>query len=118
MQFTRIVLFMAWLIVAWATFRAITTMGTGPAGQIFLSDMAHPWRGQFNIDFLIHLLLVALWLGVTARHKWLGPVIGLFAILGGGVFTCAYLLVRSYGGDGSLRHLLLGRRHVAGDARA
>lgn len=113
MRLIRLILLALWLVVAWATFRAIHMMGTGSAGQFFMGDMAHPWRGQFNIDFAAHLVLMGLWLGLTATNKWLGPLIAMGAFVGGGCFSLAYLLVRSFGGDGSFAHLLLGRHHPA-----
>lgn len=100
-----------WLLVSWATWRAIATLGAGIAGDIFLADLAHPWRGQFNLDFLAHLVLAGLWLGWTAQRRLLSPLIAVLAIIGGGCFTFAYLLVRSFGGDGSIAHLLLGRQY-------
>jgi hypothetical protein len=113
MAIVRTLLVVAWFIVGWASWRAITGMGASSAGDIFLGDLAHPWRGQFNLDFLSHLLLVALWLGWTAQRRLLAPAIGLAAILGGGLFTFAYLLARSFAGDGTIRHLLLGRHHCS-----
>lgn len=107
----RALLAIGWLVVAWFTWRAISELGTGAAGDIFFADLAHPWRGQFNIDFLLHLLMVALWLGWTAERKMLAPLIALLVVLGGGCFTFAYLLVRSFGGDQTVTYLLLGRQH-------
>lgn len=109
MQLVRLLLLAGWLVVAWASYRAVSAMGAGLAGDIFMGDMAHPWRGQFNIDFIWHLLFVGLWLGGTAQRRWTGPLICIGAIVGGGLFSFAYLLVRSFSGDGSLAHLLLGR---------
>lgn len=106
----RLLLLIGWAATAAATVRA-AGMGLGLAGDFFFGDMSHPWRGQFNIDFLAHLFLMAMWLGGTAKTRMLAPLIGLFAIMGGALFSFAYLLVRSYGGDQSLRHLLLGRHH-------
>lgn len=108
----RTLLAIGWLVVAWFTWRAISEMGAGVAGDIFFADLTHPWRGQFNIDFLLHLVLVALWLGWTAQHKMLAPLIALLAVLGGGCFTFAYLLNRSFGGDQSIAHLLWGRQYL------
>jgi hypothetical protein len=113
-NFVRTVLALAWIAVGWATWRAASEMGLGAAGDVFFADLAHPWRGQFNIDFLAHLVLVALWLGWTAKRPLLGPVVALLSILGGGLFSFAYLFVRSFGGDGSLGHVLLGRQHRKG----
>ena len=118
MTLVRAILLLLWLGVAWATWRAISVMGAGVAGQFFMGDLAHPWRGQFNIDFMAHLLLVGLWLCCTAKHKWLGPLIGVATVIGGGFFTLAYLLLRSFGGDGGFGHLLLGRHYRSGGLRA
>jgi hypothetical protein len=110
MNLVRLLLTIGWIAVGWATVRA-AGMGLGLAGDIFFGDMSHPWRGQFNIDFLAHLVMMAVWLGWTAKNRALAPLVGLFAIIGGAFFSFAYLLVRSYGGDQSLRHLLLGRHY-------
>ncbi len=110
MNLVRLLLVIGWVATAWATVRA-AGMGLGLAGDFFFGDMSHPWRGQFNIDFLVHLILVALWLWRTEKNRMLAPLVGLLAIMGGALFTFAYLLVRSYGGDGTISHLLLGRHH-------
>lgn len=112
MNLLRTLLIVGWLVVAWATFRGVSSLGLGAAGDFFLGDMSHPWRGQFNLDFLAHLLLTGLWLGWSAKNKWLGPVIVICAAVGGGLFSLAYLLVRSFGGDRNIGHVLLGRHHT------
>lgn len=111
MNLVRGLLVAAWLLVAWATWLAVDRMGVGVAGDIFLGDLSHPWRRQFNLDFLAHLVLIGVWLGWTAQRRLAGPVVAVLAVLGGGFFSFAYLLARSFGGDGSIRHLLLGRHH-------
>ena len=115
MNFVRILLVVGWALVLWATLRA-ANMGLGLAGDFFFGDMSHPWRGQFNIDFIAHLLLAALWLWWTEKNRLAAPFVGLFTILGGGLFSFAYLLVRSFKSDGSVGHLLLGRHYRSGDA--
>ena len=115
MNLIRIFLAVGWLVMAWASWRAGSSMGFGVAGDIFFGDMSHPWRGQFNIDFSLHLLAVAFWLGWTAKNRMLGLLVGLVAIMGGALFSFAYLLLRSFGGDQSLRHLLLGRQQGVPD---
>ena len=117
MTIVRALLGIAWLVVAWATWRALSAMGVGVAGDVFMGDIAHPWRGQFNLDFLSHLLLVGVWLGATAKNKLTAPLVAIGAVLGGGLFSFAYLIVRSFGGDGSLAHLLLGRHYSMGAAQ-
>lgn len=107
----RLLLALGWIAVAWASYGAVSTMGFDVAGDVFFGDMTHPWRRQFNIDFLAHLLLVGLWLGSTAQRRWSAPLVGLAAVIGGGLFAFGYLLVRSFGGDGSISYLLLGKLH-------
>jgi hypothetical protein len=107
----RVMLAIGWMIVAWATFRAGSTLGLGVAGDIFFADLSHPWRGQFNLDFLGHLLLVAAWLVWSASSRTLGIAYGLLAILGGGLFTFAYLLVQTFRQDRTIASLVLGRNY-------
>ena len=117
MAIVRTLLGIGWLVVAWATWRAIGALGVGAAGDVFMADIAHPWRGQFNLDFLSHLLLVGVWLGATVKNKLTAPFVAIGAVLGGGLFSFAYLIVRSFGSDGSLAHLMLGRYHRNGAAQ-
>lgn len=115
MNLIRLLLLIGWAATAWATVRA-AGMGLGLAGDFFFGDMSHPWRGQFNIDFLAHLVMMAVWLWWTTKNRALAPLTGVFAIMGGALFSFAYLLVRSFGGDQSVRHLLLGRHHDSSGA--
>jgi len=114
MVLVRILLIVGWLALAWATMRA-AGMGLDLAGDFFFGDMSHPWRGQFNIDFLAHLLLMAFWMWWTEKNRLFAPLVGLLAIVGGAFFSFAYLLFRSFGGDKSLSHFLLGRHHKTGE---
>jgi hypothetical protein len=107
----RALLAVGWLVVAWATFRAGSTLGLGVAGDIFLADLSHPWRGQFNLDFLGHLVLIAVWLVWSASSRTLGVAFGLLAVIGGGLFTFAYLFVQTFRHDGSIASMVLGRHY-------
>jgi hypothetical protein len=107
----RLLLAVGWLTVAWATFRAGSTMGLGVAGDIFFADLSHPWRGQFNLDFLGHLLLVAAWLVWSAPSRLRGIAYGLLEIVGGGLFTFAYLFAKTFRQDHGIASLVLGRHY-------
>jgi hypothetical protein len=107
----RVVLAIGWLVVAWATFRAGSTLGLGVAGDIFFADLNHPWRGQFNLDFLGHLLLIAAWLAWSASSRALGILYAMLAILGGGLFTFAYLFILSFRHHGNIAAIVLGRHN-------
>jgi hypothetical protein len=108
----RLALFIGWLIMFWISFQAVSRMGFGAAGGVFIGDFAHPWRAQFNGDFALHLLLVAAWMIYRSKSWIVGLICAVLAINLGGVFTLAYLLVVSFLVDGDMRKLLLGR-HAA-----
>jgi hypothetical protein len=105
----RFILVATWLVLAWVTFQAGQQLGFDKAGDYFFGDLSHPWRAQFNTDFGIHLLLVAAWFVWSASNRALGTVFAVLAVLGGDLFTLAYLLVRSIQTGGNLRAVVLGR---------
>lgn len=96
----------AWLIVLAITVQAVRSLGV-EGGAIFFDDFSHPWRAQFNTDFLIHLGLVGSW--IAWREKWpLGLLLGALAIMGG-LYTLIYVFVAAMRARGDMRLLLLGR---------
>jgi hypothetical protein len=111
MTVLRIALALAVLVMAWLTFQAGQQLGFDKAGDFFFGDMAHPWRAQFNVDFGFHLLLVAAWMIWSASNRALGILFGLLAIMGGAMFTFAYLFVQTYRTDGNIKAVILGRHY-------
>jgi len=109
----RVALCAGWAILFVISFQAVNRMGFGAAGDVFIGDFAHPWRAQFNGDFALHLLLVAAWMVYRSRSWIVGVICGLLAIMLGGLFTLAYLLVVSFQARGDLRQVLLGRHAAA-----
>lgn len=112
----RIALAIGWLAVAWFTYQAGQQLGLDKAGDFFFGDMAHPWRAQFNVDFLVHLLLIAVWMVWHNANRALGLLFALFAVTGGAVFTFAYLLGRSVQYKGNIKQVLLGRHYLPSGA--
>ena len=115
MTFFKVALAAGWLAVLAVTARAVGSMGLGAAGDIFMADFAHPWRAQFNSDFLGHILLMAGWIAWRDRVLAKGLALGLLAIMGGGAFSFGYVLVAAIRAKGDMRRLLLGDR-AGGDA--
>jgi hypothetical protein len=111
-QVFRFALILAWLALGWVTFQAGQQLGWDKAGDVFLGDLSHPWRAQFNVDFGLHLLLVAAWMIWSASNRALGLAFAVLAVLGGGMFTLAYLFVRMMQTGGNIRAVLLGRHYV------
>ncbi len=77
--------------------------------QVFFGDMATmAWPGQFNLDFMMMLMLSALW--VAWRHQFSvgGLALALLALFGGALVLTVYLFVMSLKAQGEMRVLLLG----------
>ncbi|MDB5445716.1 MAG: hypothetical protein JWQ97_1033 [Phenylobacterium sp.] len=109
----RVLLALGWALLIYVSVQAVRQMGFGAAGEVFLGDLGHPWRAQFNTDFGLHLLLVAAWMVYRSRPWFVGLICGLLAINLGGVFTLAYLLAVSIRAQGDMRKVLLGWRAEA-----
>lgn len=105
----RLVLAGLWLRLLYVTVHAGQTLGWDKAGDFFFGDMAHPWRAQFNTDFFAMLLLVAVWMVWHAKSRALGVVFAVLSVMGGCLFTFAYLLVQSFRTNGNIPAILLGR---------
>ncbi len=76
---------------------------------VFFGDvLTLSWRAQFNVDFLIHLLLLATWIAWREGFSARGYLFGLLSIVMGGMFGFAYLLHATFAAKGDPRVLLLG----------
>ena len=102
-QVFLVVIWVALLVVTW---RAIPALGLG-GGNVFVLDLSHPWRAQFNVDFLLHLLLFAVWVFWREASKLVGLVCAVLCVFGG-MFTFPYLLVLALRSRGDFRAFLLG----------
>ncbi|MEL6828781.1 MAG: hypothetical protein AAFO63_01460 [Pseudomonadota bacterium] len=79
---------------------------------VFFDNVAAmSWSGQFNLDFMIFLILSASWViwrnGINAAGLGLGAA----ALFGGMLFLSIYLLVLSVQPNASLRSIMLGRHN-------
>ena len=83
--------------------------------SVFIRDMvALDWPGQFDLDFLLLLLLSALW--VTWRNGFSpsGMVLAVAALLGGTLFLATYLLILTFTTNGTINQVLVGEKRTAG----
>ncbi len=102
-----------WLVVLAASVAAFQQEGMN-AGKMFFADIAQlGWRAQFNLDFLLHLLLFATWVAWRHRCRLGGLALAAGCVLGGGLFSLAYLLCAALRAKGDTKRLLLGEN--AGD---
>src|SRR5690606_2777638 len=98
----------SWLVVLAVSVAAFQQEGM-TAGQVFFADIAQfAWRAQFNLDFLLHLLLFAAWVAWRHRRHRDGLVLAVCCVLGGGLFSLAYLFCAAVRARGDIPTLLLG----------
>jgi hypothetical protein len=109
MTMLRGFLLVAWVIAAVTMVWGVTEMGMSAAGDVFIGDFAHPWRAQFNADFLAHLILMAAWIFYREPSPVTRYICAPAAIFLGGAFSFLYIVVAASRVDGNPRALLLGR---------
>lgn len=107
--------FRGFLMTAWTVLVVYTVVVVADHGMgllpIFFGDMARMgWPGQFNLDFMILLMLSATWVAWRHRFSKVGLALGLVALFGGAGFLCPYLLLALGRANGDPRTLLLGER--------
>ena len=106
-------LILLWLLIAGYTVIVIANHGIGLL-EVFFGDMAAlGWPGQFNLDFLSLLMLSGLWVAWRHRFSGSGLALGMLALVGGGLFLTAYLLVVSVQAGGDTKELLLGKSRAS-----
>lgn len=97
----------SWLLLMGVSAYAITELGL-LAGNVFITDFSHPWRAQFNTDFVMHIILVSAWIYWREPSKPVGVLCAIGAFFGA-VFTFPYLLISLIRAQGSVSRLLLGK---------
>jgi hypothetical protein len=97
-----------WLMMLAITAYAVATVGPGGL-QLFVTDLANPWRAQFNVDFSVHLLLVMAWIAYRERQLPRGLVLAAPVVLGS-LYVLPYVVHATFRAEGRVDALLLGRR--------
>jgi hypothetical protein len=110
MTLFRTALVVAWLAIVAVTVNAITTLGLAD-GKLFITDVAHPWRAQFNGDFSVHLLLMMGWIVYRERKPVRAVALPLPDVLGS-PYTLPYIFVATFQAKGRFDALLLGRSNL------
>lgn len=111
MNLFRIVLVIAWAVLAFITWRAIAVLGSD-AANIILDDFSHPWRAQYYSDFILHVLLVSGWVCWREQSRAVGVACALACIGGGALISLIYIFIATFRADGDSRKLLLGRHFL------
>ncbi|MBL8771774.1 MAG: hypothetical protein JNK30_10365 [Phenylobacterium sp.] len=109
----RILLAAMWVTLLVYTGMVIAEHGMGLV-PIFFGDIARmAWPGQFNLDFLLFLMLAGLWTAWRNDFSPLGLALAPVALFGGAGFMLPYLLLLTVQTGGDMRAVLLGRRRAA-----
>jgi hypothetical protein len=66
------------------------------------------WRNQYDIDFIIHLLLIASWVIWREGANTKAYIFGILSIIMGGMFSFPYILYATYKAGGEPKALVLG----------
>ena len=105
-----VLLFAAWIAIMIFSVDATRLMGAQLAIDVFFGDFAHPWRRQFNLDFVFHLLMFGSWIFWRTRSTPTGIVLFALSAFFGGMFNLMFALVALVLAKGDIRKLLLGAR--------
>ena len=104
----KIYLLLSWILMVVVTWKAVSLLSIDWPSVYFGDILIHPWRTQFNIDFIIHLFLFASWVVWRERSKVMGLICGILCVFGGGLFDFLYLLFISLQSKGNAREFFMG----------
>ncbi len=92
------------------TYLAVVSQGINWPAVAIADITALNWRSQFDVDFVIHLLLLATWISWREGFSLKGHLYGFLSIVMGGMFSFPYLIYATYAAKGDPRGDLLGER--------
>lgn len=72
------------------------------------------WRTQFDIDFIIYLLIFAIWISWREGFSLKGHTYGFLSVILGGMFSFPYLLYATFSTRGDMAKLVLGKNAAVG----
>ena len=106
MRGLKVLVLIFWTVLVTITVLALLSLGS-EGGMVFITDFSHPWRAQFNADFLMHIALFCIWVFYREESKIVGLIAALFSLMGG-LFTLIYLAYALHLANGNPRKFLLG----------
>lgn len=108
MTWLRVFLIAATVVIYAVTISAISSDGIYWPIVFFGDLLSLDWRAQFNIDFLIHLFLLATWIAWREGFTAKGYVFGFLSVFLGGMFGFPYILWAIVSAKGDPKRMLLG----------
>lgn len=106
-----VVAVLAWVALLYVSAHAVASMGFDAAGTYFFGDFDQPWRAQFNTDFAIHLLGIAMWMIWRSRSLPLGVLCAILAVNFGALFTIPFVIAAIWKADGNVPAALSGAQY-------
>lgn len=83
--------------------------------NVFFRDVtAMIWAGQFNLDFLCHLMLSGLWIAWRNNFSTKGILLGVLGSVGGILVLAPYLFALSFKVNGNMKELFMGKIRLNG----
>jgi len=104
----RALLIVSTLAIYLFTFVAVASYGANWPAVAINDILALNWRSQFDIDFILHLLLLATWISWREGFTAKGYAFGFLSIVMGGMFSFPYILYATYMAKGDPKEVLLG----------
>jgi hypothetical protein len=108
MKLLRFFLLLSTIAIYFITIIAIKDYGFNWPAVAINDLISLSWRTQFDIDFIIHLLLLSIWViwreGGTAKAYLFGAL----SIVMGGMFSFPYIIYISFVSRGNPKYFLLG----------
>ena len=108
MNILRTYLMTATVIIFSLSIYVVVTQGLNWPAVYFGDILGVDWRAQFNVDFVIHLFLLATWISWREGFTSKGNLFGFLSIFMGGMFGFPYLLHATYKAQGNPQRILLG----------
>ena len=108
MTMLRLFLLVSTIVIYLLTYLAVAAQGINWPAVAFGDILDLNWRSQFDVDFVIHLLLLATWISWREGFSLKGHVYGFLSIVMGGMFSFPYILYAIYMGKGDPKGVLLG----------
>lgn len=118
MNLLGIFLLTSTVVIYLLTYFAIASQGVNWPMIAIEDIVALNWRSQFDIDFIIHLILLASWISWREGFTTKGHIFGALSIVMGGMFTFPYLIRAIYLAKGNPVEILLGSRQIVREAHS
>ena len=109
MTMLRLFLLVSTVVIYAFTCFALAAQGINWPAVAFGDIIALNWRSQFDVDLVIHLLLLATWVSWREGFSLRGHVFGFLTVVMGGMFSFPYLIYATYLAKGDPKMVLLGK---------